>query len=173
MKTCTVKSAAASAPRPTRGDQRGMALVFALVVLLILTILGVSALRTSSLEQLMSGNTQEQTRAFEAADSGLSRSLNDMQNNGGSVDPTSFADNTQYTYQIQPVSGAENSTAVATAKTPALIQIGPATRSSTPSGSNVCVAYYDQKVIGATNVTLAQEDLHQGLTAGAPCPAAP
>ncbi|HYA37979.1 MAG TPA: PilX N-terminal domain-containing pilus assembly protein [Candidatus Methylomirabilis sp.] len=173
MKGHIDRTAVASAPHPVDGRQRGMALVFALVVLLILTILGVSSLRTSSLEQLMAGNTQEQTRALEAADSGLSRALHDMQNNAGSVDPTSFADNTQYTYQIQPGGGAENSTAVATAKMPALIQIGPAVRSGTPSGSNVCVAYYDQKVIGATNVTLAQENLHQGLTTGAPCPAAP
>jgi len=171
MKRQIDRRAATSNPQATRGDQRGMALVFALIVLLILTILGVSALRTSSLEQLMSGNTQEQTRAFEAADSGLSRALNDIKTNTASVDPTSFANNTQYTYQVS--STTERSTTTATAKTPALIQIGPAARSSTPSGSNVCVAYYDQKVVGATNVTLAQENLHQGLTTGAPCPAAP
>lgn len=171
MMTHIERTAFTGTPYPPGGNQRGMALVFALMVLLILTILGVSALRTSSLEQLMSGNTQEQTRAFEAADSGLSRALNDIKTNAGSVDPTSFVNNTQYTYQV--ASTAERSTATATAKTPALTQIGPAVRSSTPSGSNVCVAYYDQKVTGATNVTLAQENLHQGLTTGAPCPASP
>jgi len=171
MTTRFERKAAISIPRTTRNGQRGMALVFALIVLLILTILGVSALRTSSLEQLMSGNTQEQTRAFEAADSGLSRALNDIKTSTTSVDPTSFANNTQYTYQVS--STGERSTTTATAKTPTLTQIGPAVRSSTPSGSNVCVAYYDQKVTGATNVTLAQENLHQGLTTGAPCPASP
>lgn len=171
MKTHIESTALAGTPYSLGADQRGMALVFALIVLLILTILGVSALRTSSLQQLMAGNTQEQTRAFEAADSGLSHALNDIKANTASVDPTSFANNTQYTYQVSSTS--ERSTATATAKTPALIQIGPAVRSSTPSGSNVCTAYYDQKVTGATNVTLAQENLHQGLTTGAPCPAAP
>jgi Tfp pilus assembly protein PilX len=173
MKIRIERAAATCIPHAVNNNQRGVALVFALVVLLILTILGVSALRTSSLEQLMSGNTQEQTRALEAADSGLSHALHDIQNSTTSVDPTSYVNNTQYTYQVQSVLGTEKSKATATANKPTLTQIGPAVRSNMPSGSTVCVAYYDQKVIGATNGTLAQENLHQGLTAGAPCPAAP
>lgn len=136
-------------------NQRGMALVFALVVLVILTILGVSALRTSSLEQLMSGNTQELTRAFEAADSGLARSLNGMP-----TDLTSFANNTSYPYSSMNAS--------ATAKTPALIQIGPPVRSNKPTDNSIGQAYYDQQVIGATTLTNARSALHQGLNTGAP-----
>lgn len=55
--------------------QRGMALVMALAILLILTILGVAAMSTTNLQEKMAGNVQEQTRAFEAAESGLSRIL--------------------------------------------------------------------------------------------------
>lgn len=55
--------------------ERGMALVMSLVILLILTILGISAMGTASLEEKMSGNTQEGTRAFEVAESGLQSSL--------------------------------------------------------------------------------------------------
>ena len=153
--------------------QRGMALVFALVVLLILTILGVSGLRTSSLEQLMSGNVQEQTRAFEAADSGLSRALNDIKTNTTSVDPTTFVDGTQYTYQVITANGSEKTKATATAKQPKLKQVGPSVRSNKPSGSNACTAYYDQNVLGATSGSFAQESLHQGMNTGAPCPQSP
>lgn len=48
-----------------------------LVILLILTILGVTAMSTSFLEEKMSGNTQEGTRAFEVAESGLQSTLTD------------------------------------------------------------------------------------------------
>jgi Tfp pilus assembly protein PilX len=51
--------------------QRGVALVVALVVLLILTIIGVSALVSTALEGMMAGNTQEQNRALQAAETGI------------------------------------------------------------------------------------------------------
>jgi type IV pilus assembly protein PilX len=53
--------------------QRGVALVVSLVLLLLLTILAITAARTSSLQQRMAGNAQEQNSAFQAAESGLSR----------------------------------------------------------------------------------------------------
>lgn len=55
--------------------QRGAALIMALVILLVLTVLGISALTTTTLEEKMSGNTQETTRAFEAAESGVNSAL--------------------------------------------------------------------------------------------------
>ncbi len=55
--------------------QRGIALVMALVMLMILTILGLTAMSTSSLEEKMSGNIQESTRAFEAAESGINSAV--------------------------------------------------------------------------------------------------
>lgn len=55
--------------------QRGVALVVALVALLILTILGVSALVSTALEGLMAGNVQEQNRAFQAAETGIEAAL--------------------------------------------------------------------------------------------------
>jgi Tfp pilus assembly protein PilX len=57
--------------------ERGMALVMSLVILMILTLLGITAMGTSSLEEKMSGNTQEGARAFEVAESGLQRTLSD------------------------------------------------------------------------------------------------
>lgn len=56
--------------------QSGAALVMSLVILLVLTIIGVAAMRTASLEERMAGNIQEATSAFLAAESGLNRALN-------------------------------------------------------------------------------------------------
>lgn len=56
---------------PGARHERGTALVMSLVFLLILTLLGITAMGTSSLQQKMSGNTQEVTRALEAAESGV------------------------------------------------------------------------------------------------------
>lgn len=55
--------------------QRGVALVTSLVILLILTIIGIAAMRTSSLEERMAGNVQDTTYAFQAAESGLNRAI--------------------------------------------------------------------------------------------------
>jgi Tfp pilus assembly protein PilX len=162
-------------------SQRGMTLVFALVILLILTILGLSTLRTASLEQLMSGNTQEQTRAFEAGDSGLSKAINVMLTSTATVDPAAYTAST-YTYQSASLVTKEKTTSTATVSVttgPAGVasittpQIGPAPRSYQPSGSRVCAAYYDQSAIGATTGTFAQVRLHQGLMTGAPGPCTP
>jgi Tfp pilus assembly protein PilX len=48
-----------------------------LVILMILTLLGVTAMGTASLEEKMAGNTQEGVRAFEVAESGLQQSISD------------------------------------------------------------------------------------------------
>lgn len=57
-------------------NQSGAVLVMSLVILLVLTIIGVAAMRTSSLEERMAGNIQEATHAFQAAESGLNRAVN-------------------------------------------------------------------------------------------------
>jgi type IV pilus assembly protein PilX len=57
--------------------QRGVALVVALVFLLMLTILGVSTMNTSALEGRMAGNTQENNRAFQGAESALDSAWKD------------------------------------------------------------------------------------------------
>ncbi len=49
--------------------ERGTALIFALVMLLILTILGITAVTTSSLQEKMAGNMRDQYMAQQAGDS--------------------------------------------------------------------------------------------------------
>lgn len=58
--------------------ERGTALVMSLIILMILTILGITAMSTSSLEEKMSGNVQESTRAFEVAESALQSALTNV-----------------------------------------------------------------------------------------------
>ena len=52
-------------------QQRGVALIVSLIMLLLMTILGLAALRTSLLEEKMAANTRDKTLAFEASEIGL------------------------------------------------------------------------------------------------------
>jgi type IV pilus assembly protein PilX len=56
---------------PGRNHQRGVALVMAMVFLLLLTILGVTSMSTSSLEEKMSTNTRDRNLAFQSAETAL------------------------------------------------------------------------------------------------------
>lgn len=51
--------------------QGGAALLIALVLLLLMTILGVSAMQTTNLQERMAGNMRDRGVAFEAAEAGL------------------------------------------------------------------------------------------------------
>lgn len=54
-----------------RRQQRGMALFLSLVILLIITILGVSGLQTTTLEERMATNARDRDLAFQAAEAAL------------------------------------------------------------------------------------------------------
>jgi len=51
--------------------QRGAVLITALVLLVILTMLGLSSMTTNTMEERMAANSQEKNRAFQAAETGL------------------------------------------------------------------------------------------------------
>ena len=53
--------------------QNGAALITALVVLIMLTLLAISTLSTSTMEERMAANSQELNRSFQIADTGLAR----------------------------------------------------------------------------------------------------
>jgi len=61
----------ANPPQALRSRQRGAALVVGLILLLILTVLGITGVVTAALELQMSGNTQFQERSFQAAEYGI------------------------------------------------------------------------------------------------------
>ena len=67
-------------PMHRGSHQRGAALIMSLMILLILTILGITAMGTSSLQEKMAGNIQEGTKGFEVGESGLMSTLNDATN---------------------------------------------------------------------------------------------
>ena len=57
-------------------SERGAVLATALIFLVTLTLLGIAAMETTSLEQKMSGNLQELHKAFHGAESGIVAALN-------------------------------------------------------------------------------------------------
>ena len=66
----------AACPRPRRPSaQRGAVLIVSLILLAVLTLLGLSTMSTTSLEEKMAANTQESTRAFQIAETGLARAF--------------------------------------------------------------------------------------------------
>lgn len=56
---------------PALQRQGGAALIVSLIMLLVLTLLGVSAMRTATLEEKMAGNARDLNLAFNAAEAGL------------------------------------------------------------------------------------------------------
>ncbi len=133
------------------GRERGTALVMAMVILLILTIIGVTALNTTSLEAKMAGNIQDTNFAFEAAESGLASSLT------STLDLYNPVDSGDVSYGR---AGARVITTF-TAFTP----IRRTNKLSNMYGNGFSEANFDQVstgTVGPTTSPLAQTKLHQG-----------
>ena len=62
---------------PSRASQSGAVLIVAMIILVILTLLGVTAMNTTSLQERIASNTQEQVHAFQAAETGLNQAFSD------------------------------------------------------------------------------------------------
>ena len=58
-------------PAQRRSTQQGVVLVVCLIFLLVLTVLGVTAMRTTQLEERMAGNARNGKIAFQAAEAAL------------------------------------------------------------------------------------------------------
>ncbi|QKE64492.1 hypothetical protein HNE05_14440 [Aquipseudomonas campi] len=63
-----------------QNQQRGMVLVVSLTLLLLLTILAISASTSSSLQERMASNAQENNVAFQAAESALANLSSQVEN---------------------------------------------------------------------------------------------
>jgi hypothetical protein len=61
----------------TRAGQSGAVLIAALLILLVLTVIGVAALRTGTFQERMALNTQERSAAFHAAETAIRRMIFD------------------------------------------------------------------------------------------------
>jgi len=127
--------------------QRGVVLIMSLVFLMILTILGISAMGTSSLEEKMSGNIQESTHAFQAGESGLSQAFN-------TAGALSLSGTTTYTFNYS--SNKYKAVVDTTFK-----QFSTPKRGS-GYGNNFDAANFDQTAT-ATTTANAKSVIHQGI----------
>ena len=59
-----------SSARPLH-RQRGVALIVALILLVVITVIGLAAIRTSTLQEKMAGNTFDRAQAFQVAEATL------------------------------------------------------------------------------------------------------
>lgn len=78
----------------TNSRQQGLALIMSLVILLVLTLLGITAMNTANLQLLMTGNSQYQTTALNTAES-IIRTAEDVVNGvvaGGTPPTTGYYD---------------------------------------------------------------------------------
>lgn len=72
-----MKRASRHLPAAAPHRQRGAVLIVSLILLVVMTLLGVTAMNTTSLEEKMAANSQITTRAFHTAETGLSMAFND------------------------------------------------------------------------------------------------
>jgi hypothetical protein len=72
-----------------RARQTGATLIVGLVLLLVLTVLGVSGMNTATMEITMAGNTQFQEDAFQMAEDGIDVAL--ATKNFTTINPTTVA----------------------------------------------------------------------------------
>ena len=60
-------------------QQRGVVLVISLIMLLLMTLIGVTAMQTVTLDERMAGNSHQRNIAFQAAEAGLRAGEHDIQ----------------------------------------------------------------------------------------------
>ena len=90
-------------------NQRGVALFISLVLLLVLTIIGVSAVQTTSLEERMARNTNDSVLAFESAEVALRTAETFLRNNVNSTalfPPAAITDSGNHLTICRPNAGA-------------------------------------------------------------------
>lgn len=83
-----------------RHRQQGVALIMAMVFLMILTIIGVTVMSTTSLQEKMAGNVQDKHSAFQAAESALRAAEAVVE--AWPAKPNDFVNNTAGHYLPQP-----------------------------------------------------------------------
>jgi len=87
-------------------NQRGVVLILALTILMVLTLVGVSAMKTSSLQERMSGNSRDYQVAFEAAEIALRAGEDYIKTISTTADFSSAGANGKYVARIVTSPGA-------------------------------------------------------------------
>jgi type IV pilus assembly protein PilX len=67
--------------------ESGVVLVVSLIMLMLITLIGVSAMQNTGLEEKMAGNLRDRNMAFQAAEAALRDAEADISNVGGNVPP--------------------------------------------------------------------------------------
>jgi len=76
-------------------DNKGMALVIALLMLLVLTLIGINAITTTTFETSIAGNERVATDAFYAAEAGIQVALNQLPDTTP-IGPEKIGENSYY-----------------------------------------------------------------------------
>ena len=142
--------------------QQGAALFTALIMLVLMTMLGLSTLTTSTLEERMASNSQEVNRAFQAASTGLQLVFNDE--NAFDTTLTVAADGTaDDTYDVTDTSIGGSGSYAYNASTTYNSVFRQSTKPPRGSGWDSTYAYYhfDLSAIGSTD-SGASSSLHAG-----------
>ena len=95
-----------SAARASTG-QHGAALIVGMVLLVILTLLAISGMNTATTELFMAGNEKYQENAFQAAETGIERTIATAAFNPAVVPPANppqvdLGDNNSYAARVLP-----------------------------------------------------------------------
>jgi type IV pilus assembly protein PilX len=126
--------------------QSGAVLIVSMIILVVLTLLGVTAMNTTSLQERIASNTQEQVHAFQAAETGLNQA---------------FADNLAYDISSTYTGGATLTAIVAGAGdrssyTPIFLGFSPPPPGSLYSATSFQAAHFNFRSVGnsATNLSI-------------------
>jgi len=76
--------------------EKGVVLVIALLLMLVLTLIGISSIGTSTLETAISGNERIWTDAFYVAEAGTQVAVNQLPDNANPVPKTEFDGDSYY-----------------------------------------------------------------------------
>ncbi len=130
---------------PNRTRQSGAVLIVAMIILVILTLLGVTAMNTTSLQERIASNTQEQVHAFQAAETGLNQA---------------FADNLAYDLSSSYTGGATLTAFAGSADSagyiPTFMGFSPPPPGSLYSATSFQAAHFNFRATGnsATNLSI-------------------
>jgi hypothetical protein len=103
-----------------RSRQQGAALIIGLLLLLVLTLLAVSGMRSASEELIMAGNEQYRQNAFQGAEAGIEQAINLGIYDGATINPVNgTVGATPYTATITPQYGGATFTGVSGSSTEA------------------------------------------------------
>jgi len=146
-----------------RSSQCGAALITALVLLTVVTMLAIASMGTTSLEEKMAANSQEVNRAFQTAEAGLEKAFQDddafnivnlVDTNGTPYDPTD---------DIYDYTGSDHNVGSYDAETDYAAYFKQKTIPKRGSGWDTSMAFYHFDVISrGKTATGAATVLHAG-----------